>query len=175
MTTTNSTDGQIDTDRIWAGIATERRRLADELEGLTESQWTTPSQCAAWTVEEVAAHLIVPFEISTPKFVVAMIRHRGNLDRVILAMTAKVVARTTRAERIAKLRANAENPWRPPRLGPEIPLSEIVVHGQDIRRPLGLECPVPAETIDLALRAIDDDEVRADYAGRIGVVDPISR
>ncbi len=169
MTMTNGTDGQTDRELIWTSIATERRRLADELEGLTEEQWATPSQCAAWTVDEVAAHLIVPFEISTPRFVAAMIRHRGNLDRVILAMTAKVAARTTRAERIATLRSNAENPWRPPRLGPEIPLSEIVVHGQDIRRPLGLECPVPAETVDLSLRLLDDDEIRADYARRIGV------
>jgi hypothetical protein len=47
--------------------------------------------------------------------------------------------------------------------------AETVVHGQDIRRPLGLANPVPTATIDLALNGIDDEVVRADYARRIGV------
>ncbi|MEL7157586.1 MAG: maleylpyruvate isomerase N-terminal domain-containing protein, partial [Actinomycetota bacterium] len=75
-------EGEIDMS-IWDAIATERLRLADELEGLTDEQWHQPSQCAEWTIGEMASHLIVPFEVSTPRFVLAMARNRGNFDRTM--------------------------------------------------------------------------------------------
>ncbi len=153
----------------WDLIATERRRLADELETLTDADWRTPSQCAAWTVEELAAHLILPFEVSTPRFMLTMARFRGDLSRVAVHLTARVHAANERHEVIAKLRANADNRWTPPRLGPEIPLGEIVVHGQDIRRPLGRDLTIPTSTVEAALDGVTDAEVRADYARRIGL------
>lgn len=161
-----------DAATIWAAAATERRRLADELETLTEAQWMTPSQCDAWSVEEVAIHLITPFEVSTPRFLFTMLRHRGNIDKIVIDLTARVGGRVARSEIPAKLRQHAENRWTPPRLGPEIPFSEVVVHGQDIRRPLGLACPIPPETVALALAGIDDPEIRSDYVERIGPVPP---
>lgn len=154
---------------VWDTIATERRRLADDLEGLTEEQWTMQSRCEAWKVEEAAAHVVLPFEVSNARFALALLANRGNLDKASRKLTAKVHAGHSRAEVIAKLRANAENHWTPPRLGPEIPLSEIVVHGQDIRRAVGIEHNIPAETIALALEGITDDETRRNYAERIGV------
>lgn len=156
-------------DHIWNATATERRRLADELEGLSPAQLKTQSQCDAWSVEEVAAHLVVPFETSTPKFLFAMLKNRGNFDKTILELTAKFVAKNSREDVVSGLRMHAENHWTPPGGGPAIPLSEVVVHGQDIRRVLGIENPVPAETIDLALNGIDDVKTREDYATRIGI------
>ena len=169
------THGISETDRteaIWATVAAERRRMADELERLTDEQWSTPSQCEAWNVEALAAHLITPFETSTPRFLFTMAKKRGDFDRAIIELTSRVAARHSRREVIAKLREHAENRWTPPGAGPATLCAEIVVHSQDIRRPLGIDCPIPAETIDLALGAIDDPELRADYAGRIGVTDP---
>lgn len=156
------------TEEIWAAVAAERRRLADELEGLTEAEWTTPTQCAAWTVEGLAAHLITPFEISTPRFLLTMARNRFGFDATMVELSARVAARHTRSDLVAKLRANAENRWTPPRSGPEVVLTEIVVHGQDIRRPLGRDCPVPPETVDAALRVVEDPSIQADYADRVG-------
>ncbi|MEL7209518.1 MAG: hypothetical protein AAGK32_14985, partial [Actinomycetota bacterium] len=82
--------------------------------------------------------------------------------------TARIHAANRREDVIASLRANADNQWTPPRFGPEVPLSEVVVHGADIRRPLGLASTVPEETIDLALEGITDETRRADYARRVG-------
>jgi uncharacterized protein (TIGR03083 family) len=160
------------TDLIWNGVATERRRLADELDALTDEQWRTQSRCEEWTVGEVAAHLILPFEASMPRFALKMARHRGNLDKVMIDLTEWVSDRNGRAEIVAKLRANAEAKWTPPGYGPEMPLAEVIVHGQDIRRSLGLDHDIPAETIELALTSLDDDDLRADYAERIGVALP---
>lgn len=154
---------------IWDTIATERRRLADDLEGLTDEQWTKQSQCEAWTVEEVATHVVLPFEISTARFGLTMLKNRGDLSKTSVQLTARLHAKTSRADAIRILRENADNRWTPPRLGPEIPLSEIIVHGQDIRRAVDLDHDIPADTIELALTGITDEEVRRDYAERIGV------
>ncbi len=39
-------------------VHTERAALIDDLAGLTEDQWASPSLCAGWTVHDVAAHLV---------------------------------------------------------------------------------------------------------------------
>ncbi len=154
---------------IWDTIATERRRLADDLDQLSDEQWAVQSQCSAWDVEQAAAHVIMPFEVSTPRFGLTLLKNRKNFEKTVLELTDRVATRHTRSEIITKLRANAENQWTPPGTGPEVPLGEIVVHGQDIRRALGIDHDIPAETIDLTLEGITDDAVRADYAERIGV------
>lgn len=156
---------------IWDTIATERRRLADELDTLTDEQWETPSQCKGWTVEDVAAHVIMPFEISTPRFMVSMLKNRANLDRTMIELTQRVKERNTRSDIAAKLRSNAESQWTPPGGGPESPLGEVVVHGQDIRRVLNIATTVPPETIALTLKGMTDEAIRENYADRIGPVD----
>lgn len=162
----------MDTTEIWDHIRTERLRLADEIENLTPEQRAAASQCEHWTVGELAAHLVTPFETSNLTFMGTMIRSLGNFDKVIRRITDRVYRRHSYDEIVALLRVHAENRWLPPvkGAGPEIPLAEIVVHGQDIRRPLGLPNTVPAATIESALAGVDDDAVRADYARRIGDV-----
>lgn len=154
----------------WEMIATERRRLADELEGLTDEQWATQSQCDAWDVRGAAAHIVSPFGMNFGAFVGGMIGAGFSLNRFAIKRTAKVAAGMTNAEIVKTLRDEAENRWTPPvpGIGPEIPLSEVIVHGQDIRRPLGLPCTVPQETIDYCLENIKNDKAREDYRTRIG-------
>lgn len=165
LTNTELKDTELQT---WELISAERLRLADELEGLTDEQWATQSQCDYWTVREVAAHLVTPFETSMPKFMLNMALSRFDFDKAIRRMTAGVNDANSTAEIIAKLRANHDNRWTPPQVGAEIPLSEIVVHGQDIRRVLGLANTVPESTIEHTLAGIEDLDQRADYAQRIG-------
>lgn len=42
---------------LWPAIHPERAGLADDLETFTTQQWSNPSLCGSWTVEEVVAHL----------------------------------------------------------------------------------------------------------------------
>lgn len=154
----------------WEMIATERRRLADELEGLTDEQWSTQSQCDAWDVRSTAAHIISPFGMGFGAFVGGMVGAGFNLNRFSIKRTAKTAEGKSNADIVKIMRDEAENRWKPPvpGIGAEIPLSEIVVHGQDIRRPLGLPCTVPQETIDYCLDNIKNDEAREDFRSRIG-------
>ncbi len=151
---------------IWDAIATERRALADELEGLTAEQWNAQTVCDGWTVRHMLAHLVTPFDVSTPRFLLAMAARRFDLHKVTVHFAAKHVERPI-DELIDSLRANATNRWMPPKTGPEVPLGEILVHGQDIRAAIGARRTVPAELVDALMAGIDDAEIRADYAVRL--------
>ena len=123
-------------DDVFRLIAAERRATADLLDTLEEGQWATPSLCTEWTVQDVAAHLVMPFRLSTPALVVRMLRHRGSFDRVSEAFVREARDEDP-ASIVATLRANAEHRFTPPTLGPEAPLTDIVVHTLDMRLPLG--------------------------------------
>jgi uncharacterized protein (TIGR03083 family) len=129
----------------WGSIRVQRLALADQLDGLDPGQWSTPSLCGAWDVHQVAAHLIVPHVVTPPTFLKAMVRARGRFERANVAMTARV-ATATDAELVADLRRYADSRAKPPIFTSVAPLTEILVHGQDIQVPLGLEV---APVVDL--------------------------
>jgi len=125
---------------IWDDIATERLGIAEVWEGLTEAQWQTPSLCGKWSVRELAGHLVVPFHTSIPNFAVAMVKARGSFHRANDSL-ARAQSRRPTADLIADLRANANHHFTPPRQGPLAPLTDALVHGQDLRIPLGINDP----------------------------------
>ena len=157
------------TDSVWDIVARERRRVAGELQQLTSQQWAMASQCGRWDIRHCAAHLLLPFEYSTPRFLVGLAASGFRFDAFAVKATARIAATHSNAAIIQGLRDHAENRWTPPgpKLGPEIPLCEILVHGQDIRRPLGVPCPVPAEHIEQALAAAGNSKMRDDFRRRI--------
>lgn len=134
---------------VWSMIAAERNELADELQALTDEQWATPSLCAGWAVRDVVAHLLMPFHVSLPKMIWKMTINRFDFDRVS-DKVATSDARPTSAL-VDDLRANADHRFTPPGFGPEAPLTDVIVHGQDIRRPLGLTHQVPPEHARIVL------------------------
>ena len=125
-------------DEIFAMIAAERRSTADLLETFTDEQWGTQSLCGLWTVREVAAHLTAPWEVGTLGFVPAILVSAGNFDKANDRVT-KQLAKKPVKETIASLRKNTKNRFTPPGFGPEAPLTDIVVHTQDMCRPLGID------------------------------------
>lgn len=134
---------------VFTMIADERRLTADLLDSLTDDQWNTDSLCAGWRVREVAAHLLMPFSLSIPKMMLKLVKSRFDLD-VVSDRWARDEQRSN-ADLAAALRTNAEHRFTPPGFGPEAPLTDIVVHTQDICRPLGVERAVPAERARVVL------------------------
>jgi uncharacterized protein (TIGR03083 family) len=118
-------------------IADERRQMADLVDALTPGQLETPSLCGRWSVRDVIGHLVAPVAAPlswvVPTFVRSAFRiHRAN------ARIAQRMARRSPAELAAALREHADNRFKPPIVGYLGPLTDLQVHGQDIRRPLGL-------------------------------------
>ena len=134
----------------FAEIADERRGLAALMSGLTEEQQATQSLCSGWSVRDVVAHLVVPLEVGLPKFVLAMLACRGNFDRANVRLTREQ-ARRPFGEIVEVLRRKADSRFTPPGSGPEAPLTDLLVHGLDIRWPLGLQRDIPEERLHKSL------------------------
>ncbi len=137
---------------IYAMIADERYLLADELELLDDVQWNTPSALPGWTICQVMAHLVWPLETSLPRVVWELFCNRFNLARMVDCAVAK--EKRLGPELCSALRARANSRFHPPGLGPEAPLTDIVVHGLDIRWPIGLKRVFPVERTNIVLSTL---------------------
>ena len=121
----------------WDAIAAERTALASDLEGLTPEQWETQSLCGEWSVREVLGHLVYVHKMSLPKFAIEIAKARGSFDRANSRLSVREARRPT-ADLLADLRASATSHFTPPGFGSEAPLTDVLIHGRDIRLPLGL-------------------------------------
>jgi uncharacterized protein (TIGR03083 family) len=130
-------------------IAAERRRIAALLEGLTSDQWAAPSLCEKWTVRDVAAHLTLPFRVGLGRMAWEAIR-RGGLDPATDRLSRQLAEQPT-AALVKGLRDNAETKFKPPFVPLEAPLSDTVIHGLDITRPLGLPDGADPEAVTRVL------------------------
>jgi uncharacterized protein (TIGR03083 family) len=135
---------------VWALVHAERAALVEDLEGLDEEEWERPSLCEGWTVHDVAAHLVDTWRTTRLGFVVGLARARFDFHR----QNARGVERwrgATPQETLQRLREAATRTSTPP--GPlDSRLVEEVVHGEDVRRPLGLHRDYPTEVVERALR-----------------------
>ncbi|MGW4156244.1 maleylpyruvate isomerase family mycothiol-dependent enzyme [Micromonospora chersina] len=131
-------------------IAAERRRTADLIDSLTPAQLDTPSLCGSWTVREVAGHLVSPL-VGSPWTLLPLVVRAGFRLHVANARLAQQVARRPAAELAAALREHAEHRFRPPVVGYFGQLTDLQVHGLDIRRPLGLPADLDPDRVRTSL------------------------
>lgn len=126
-------------------VEAERLDLADFLQTLDDHEWTVASLCSGWTVHDVAAHLTLSTRQTTLATLARVARARGDIDAVFSGWARERAAVYGPSELIAQLRATAGSPHRLAISSPFDPLLDVLVHGQDIARPLGRERPVPLE------------------------------
>ncbi|MGV9807519.1 maleylpyruvate isomerase family mycothiol-dependent enzyme [Micromonospora chersina] len=131
-------------------IAAERRRTADLIDSLTPAQLDTPSLCGSWTVREVAGHLVSPL-VGSRWALLPLVARAGFRLHVANARLAQQVARRPAAELAAALREHAEHRFRPPVVGYFGQLTDLQVHGLDIRRPLGLPADLDPDRVRTSL------------------------
>lgn len=127
----------LDRDEIDAAVRAERLSLCDLPEGLDDSEWAAQSMCSAWTVRDVAAHLTTTTRETVPSVVKAAIKARGSFDRMTVDVAGERAATFTTDELVAQLRESAGSSRRMPGISPMDPLMDLLIHGQDIARPLG--------------------------------------
>lgn len=144
-------------DELWAMTHAERAALADDLAGLDDAQWTRPSLCGTWVVEEVVAHLTAAASIGRLRWLASALGARFDFDLHNARRLAEHRGATP-AETLARFRSIATSTtaasghtaaW----------LGEVVVHGQDIRRPLGL----PTTPTTAAATAVADFYASRDF------------
>jgi uncharacterized protein (TIGR03083 family) len=132
-------------------VSAERCRLADLVADLTDEHWATPSLCTAWTLRDVIAHLTVTTRLTVPRLLRAAVRARGSFDRMEVGLAAERAAAYSTGELVAQLRESAGSTRRSPGSTPMDPLMDLVIHGQDIARPLGRRYVSPPEVVAACL------------------------
>ena len=135
---------------VWPTVHNERQKLIRELESLTPEQWAQPSLCPGWDIHDVLAHLVDTAKTTRLSFVRRLIAARFDFDKD----TAKGVIReraATPEATLAEFRRIREATKTPP-AALATRLVEAIVHGEDIRRSLGITGTYPIESIDAALR-----------------------
>ena len=136
---------------LFTVLASERQHLADELDRLTPAQWEQPSLCEGWSNHVVAAHLNLPWSVRPPAFVVGFLRARGSIDRALDRFSRQMADRLDPQACVDLLRANATSRLTPPGIGVEAPLTDVVIHGADVLRPLGRSRTIAPEALRSAL------------------------
>ena len=130
----------------FAPIAAQRQALATVLPPHPGAVASSGACCDAWTVHELAGHIVVPFEVPMHRVVLEMAKAGGQLRQGQRRARPSKAARPRPDELVAAVRANAESHFTPPGHDWHAPLTDTYVHTQDICVPLGVEAPAdPAQ------------------------------
>jgi uncharacterized protein (TIGR03083 family) len=125
----------------WPVIHTERKALAADLQALDAGDWATPSLCEEWTVRDVLAHLTSTATLTSPAFFGGLVTAGFSSEKAQRNGIAAHLGAAP-ADTLTGFEAVLTSVTHPP--GPaDAWLSEMIVHSEDIRRPLGIEYVYP--------------------------------
>ena len=131
----------------WPLIRAERVALIGDLENVSDSQWSTQSLCSAWTVRDVLAHMTTTAKMTPGRFV-GRFAGTGFQFNAMNEKGVKEELGATPADTLAGFKAQLDRTTAPP--GPlDAMVGEIVIHSQDIRRPLGIAHTFQPEALTL--------------------------
>ncbi|WP_233506914.1 maleylpyruvate isomerase family mycothiol-dependent enzyme [Spongiactinospora gelatinilytica] len=130
---------------LWPLVHAERAALAADLADLTDEQWATRSLSTALTVREVLAHLTAAASLNAVRWMVGVIRCRFDFDKQVAMRLAEQLGASP-AETLERFRRVVTSTTKPP-LPIMAMLGETIVHGEDIRRPLGIRHEYPIGTV----------------------------
>jgi len=122
---------------IWEMTAAERASLADALAALAAEDWDKSSWCATWTVRDVAGHICAAAYETKLGFFGHLAGAGFNFDKFTDKGVQRMTAGKSDKEIVESLRARISTRNSPPGPTPTW-LGEVVIHGQDIFRPLGI-------------------------------------
>ncbi len=120
----------------WQAVAAERAALVADLGDLGEADWREPSLCAGLSVEEVVAHLTAGASSGPARWFAGLARCRFDVDRMV-DMRLREQLGSTPGETLRRFRAVVDSRTAPSG-HVDAWLGEAVVHGEDVRRPLGI-------------------------------------
>ncbi len=135
-------------DEIWRAIDTQRGRVADLLDDLSDDEWRRPSLCDGWAVRDVAAHLTLQQATALDALAMLVREHSGPNAVIRKAAARKAAAPTDRL--VAEIRAMIGSRRHNVGVTCREALIDALVHSQDIAVPLGRDLPVPPDAAAVA-------------------------
>jgi uncharacterized protein (TIGR03083 family) len=134
----------------WPLVHAARAALAADLALLESAQWSAPSLCAGLCVREVVAHLTAAGSLNGIRWLTGVVRCRFDFDRQV-AMRLSEQLGSSPAETLARFERVVDSTTSPP-LPVLALLGEVVVHGEDIRRPLAIAHDHPVDVLTRVAR-----------------------
>ena len=124
-------------------VHAERKSLSDFLDTLAPEQWSAPTCCDKWNVQDLVGHLTAAGNITAPHFFGGFIKTGFSFDKFVEG-DLRNFSGGSPADVKARYDKIITSNHKPP--GPAyVALGEVMVHGEDIRRPLGARGDHPAE------------------------------
>ncbi|MGO2038389.1 MAG: maleylpyruvate isomerase family mycothiol-dependent enzyme [Brevibacterium sp.] len=120
----------------WTLIHTERARLVELLDDLDCEQWEGGTLCADWTVEQVVAHLSAAARTGRWAWIRSIVRSGFSPARHNARQLSRYLGDTA-AESLEMFERSVTLSIAPTKDFAGF-LGEVIVHGQDIAKPLGL-------------------------------------
>jgi uncharacterized protein (TIGR03083 family) len=124
-------------------VHAERASLGGFLDTLTPEQWSAPTWCEKWTVQDLVAHLVAAGNITAPHFFAGFVKAGFSFDKTVETDLLNYSSGTP-ADVKARYDSIINSNRKPP--GPAyVALGEVMVHGEDIRRAFGARGEHPEE------------------------------
>ncbi|MFV2008315.1 MULTISPECIES: maleylpyruvate isomerase family mycothiol-dependent enzyme [unclassified Micromonospora] len=134
---------------VWTAVHHERAALVRDLETLAPEQWNAPTACGEWDVHDVVAHLVDTAKTTRIGFIRHMVTARFDFDRQNAAGLARERCDDPK-DTLDALRSVLTRTSTPP-AAIATRLVEAFVHGEDVRRAVGLTGDYPADQVAKAL------------------------
>ncbi len=134
----------------WNEAAKARNEFADLFESLDDSQQATTSLSSAWDARGVLCHLTSFTEATAFGFMKHLAKGKFNFDQVSQNMVNEMSDRSSE-DVVAALRKNAAKGAPMPGFPEAMTTSDVVIHTQDVRRPLGLAESTSPELVQATL------------------------
>jgi uncharacterized protein (TIGR03083 family) len=125
-------------------VADERRDLVALLRTLSDAEWQSPSLCDGWQVRDVVAHVLYD-TIPARRYLADMVKCRFSVDRLNNRLVDR--ERETPTSRLVDRLERSVGRGSFARVAPASALADVLVHHQDIRRPLGRQRSIPEERL----------------------------
>lgn len=139
-------------DAIWNSVHRERAALIRDLRDLGPHDWDAESGCRRWRIRDVVAHLVDTAATTPTTFLTGMVRAGFDFDRQNELGVERYRDKQP-DELISLLVQVRDRTSGPPRFMAPLAtrLVEEIVHGEDIRRPLGLHREYQPEDLQMAI------------------------
>lgn len=151
--------------REWTQVARARNDFADMIEGLTARQLEQSTYCAEWNPQQILCHLTGFAESTFMSFFNSMRRARFNFDVAAQSMAGALSDRPV-DHVIASLRARATKSAAMPMFPEALVVSDVLIHTQDVRRPLQLEGSIDPDLTQVALNFITGHKMAESFVER---------
>ncbi|TDP43047.1 maleylpyruvate isomerase family mycothiol-dependent enzyme [Nocardia ignorata] len=143
----------MDPDQYWRTITDQRRAIAGFLAELTPAELDAPSLCAGWRVRDVAAHVALA---PRPPGPLAMLREaaraRGSFHRLNHDLAVRYADATP--DIATALASLADSRALPVVTNYRNIHFDVIVHAQDIARPLSRTIEVDAQACEVAAQRV---------------------